>query len=542
MAETHRYAVVFWQLILAIVLAVPNLIHLYEYPDDQAASAWLLSVLLFLGIVRLLQRRPVLLAIVTLLAGLLAYIDIIHLIDYGAHLSVGAFGSILDTDPREASEFFLSVSPTTLPLLGIFAITTALLILFFPRGTAPTRSRKVAAITALLIIIPIADYLAKGSSRDAWPLAVLQSGYDYFDEATKLQTLLADRQTHHFNARRATPFREREHYLLILGESARRDHLSLYGYPRNTTPRLSKRHNLLVFTDAVSPANQTRRAVKMLLSPATTEDIEAFYRKGSIIGLAHEAGFGTQWLSNQGRYGEHDTEVSSIGREADYCVFTNTDWDTTSLDENLVEPLQKIIRTSRGSDFTVIHLLGSHAAYDKRYPKAYSVFTGTPPHAHDQATPQHQIINAYDNSLRYSDSIIDTLIAQMARANDIGCAIYVADHGEVLGEDNGRVGHGFPKMQQAEAEVPMMVWCTDKFRQQRPDDWQRLQDNRHQPYSTQHLFDTLADLMQIDFPEKQPRWSILNKDFEPTRTRYLLGADGTPTTYEAFVTTTVAHQ
>ncbi len=523
-------------LLFIVGLAFPNAVYLFQSPDTKAATALLLSLILLAGLMRLLQNHPWLLASVSIVLAILAAIDTIHLLDYGAHISAGAIGAIFDTDPKEASEFFLSVSNATIPVSIGFAILAALLVLLHRKTNNQPISTNHRWITTLMLVLPIIDFAAKGSSWNSAPIRPIKAIYDYWHEKEHAQQLSRERKHFRFDAHRNVPAAPDEHFVLILGESVRRDHLQPYGYPRPTSPQLTKRDDLLLFTDVVSPANQTRRSVKMMLSPATALDLSDFYRKGTIVNLANEAGFHTTWLSNQGRYGQHDTEVSSIGRDADLRVFTNTDWDTHSLDERLISPFHNIASDRSKPRFTVVHLLGSHGSYFRRYPPAFDYFHDTPPGSDGMNESLKNAINAYDNSLRYTDSIIDQIIRILEKTKALGCAIYSPDHGEILGEVNGRTTHGFPTVQRPEAEIPFIVWCSQSYRQRHPDVWARLSANRHLPFSTEHLFDLLADMMAIDYPGDQPSTSIANPSFEPPSTRYLLGTNGHPVSYESFAT------
>ena len=58
-------------------------------------------------------------------------------------------------------------------------------------------------------------------------------------------------------------------YVFIVGESANRNHFSLYGYKRNTTPRLeAMRDELVIFDDVISPDTHTIPSLrKVLLFP-----------------------------------------------------------------------------------------------------------------------------------------------------------------------------------------------------------------------------------------------------------------------------------
>ena len=519
-----------------LLLSAPNFFYWWLKRDSKAIAALLLSMMLLYGILRLLRNHPRLLLTVGAIFGLYACADLIHLLDYGAHISVGAVGAIFDTDPREATEFLLSVSATTLPTVATFLVAGILLTWLYPERRATETSRRHLMITLLLIALPLIDFAAKGSTRHAAPMAPIRAFTEYLQERAKLQALMQERNHFHFNATRQADAGP-EHHVLILGESVRRDHLQQYGYPRPTSPRLAARDDIILFTDVVSPANQTRRAVKMMLSPATATSLDDFYRQGTIIGLAREAGLRTAWLSNQGRYGRHDTEVSSIGREADETVFTNTDWDTLALDEQLLAPFHARSDDSSQPRFTVVHLLGSHADYHKRYSAGFEYFVDTPPGDNGKERRGIDAINAYDNSLRYTDSIVADIIDTLDSRNASGCAIYTADHGEILGEIGGRFTHGFPTVHRAEAEVPFMIWCSRRYRNRHPDIWKRLRANKDKPFSTEHLFDLLADLMRIDYAGKKPASSPANAAFIPSTTRFLLGTNGRPTSYESFATT-----
>lgn len=60
--------------------------------------------------------------------------------------------------------------------------------------------------------------------------------------------------------------------VLVIGESARKENFSLYGYKKNTNPLLSKTPNLFHF-DAVSGATYTTAGVKCILEHKNTDDL-----------------------------------------------------------------------------------------------------------------------------------------------------------------------------------------------------------------------------------------------------------------------------
>lgn len=465
---------------------------------------------------------------------ILSYMDLIHVIDYGAHASAGTIGALFDTDPNEAKEFFLSVSRASAPALIFYLLCSFGLVMTYPKGQARPLTRRSVFIASLLIAIPAINFYLQGKSRYSTPMTPIKALFDYRREAQTLESLLAKRQHFRFLAESVNDGSATTHFVLILGESVRRDHLQQYGYPRKTSPRLASRKDLLVFTNTVSSANQTRRAVKIMLSPATAEDPSIFYKSGTILGLANEAGLISNWLSNQAPVGIYDTEVSSIAREADQTRFFNTGLETISYDEKLLPALTQAIEAVNGTSLTVVHLMGSHAAYYKRYPKEFDIFRDTPPRLPPKVSSRIvDAINSYDNSLAYTDFVVSKIIEQLDKTGGSSCAIYTSDHGEVLGEENGRIGHGFPSVRRPEAEVPFLVWCSKRYRLEHPKVWQTLEKNRDKPFGTEHLFDTLADLMKIDYPQKHPELSIANEEFIPPKVRFLLGTNDHPVLYSS---------
>ena len=75
-----------------------------------------------------------------------------------------------------------------------------------------------------------------------------------------------------------------------------------------------------------------------------------------------------------------------------------------------------------------------------------------------------ELMNAYDNTVIYTDWIIHSVIETLKEIPDARCCmLYVSDHGESLGENNLYM-HGVPmSMAPAEqVEIPFIVWDSDE--------------------------------------------------------------------------------
>ena len=112
----------------------------------------------------------------------------------------------------------------------------------------------------------------------------------------------------------------------------------------------------------------------------------------------------------------------------------------------------------------MLHQLGSHGpAYFRRYPPAFAHFTPACENDDLQKCTREEIVNAYDNSLRYTDHVLGSLIATLQRneAEVDSALIYVSDHGESLGERNLYL-HGLPWFiaPKEQKQVPMVMWLS----------------------------------------------------------------------------------
>ena len=94
--------------------------------------------------------------------------------------------------------------------------------------------------------------------------------------------------------------------------------------------------------------------------------------------------------------------------------------------------------------FFVLHTYGSHFNYFERYPREFAHFTP------DEATEvevknRQQLINAYDNSIRYTDYFLHHLIQILDSTNHTTALYYSPDHGEdLLDDDRKRFLHASP--------------------------------------------------------------------------------------------------
>jgi glucan phosphoethanolaminetransferase (alkaline phosphatase superfamily) len=307
-------------------------------------------------------------------------------------------------------------------------------------------------------------------------------------------------------------------HVLIIGESARRESWSVYGYGRRTTPYLeSIRDQAIFFQHAFSDANATIYAVPILLTGINPRSLSMTGFRGNLVDLAKEAGYRTSWLVN------NDAWISYLlGMAADDTVYQHTVYASMAInaqpDGVLLPLLQRRLAEHHGLQFIGIHTLGSHVEYSHRYPPTFRHFGSAGPTRFFGSGRDQETLDMYDDSVLYTDWLLGQVI-EAARGVDVPTTItYVADHGEELGLLDGRSGHGFPIYSQASFSIPAFVWFNAAFRRAHPDKVAALILNRDQTIRTHDFFYTIADLMGIRWPGFVARRSFASPDFVPDLT------------------------
>jgi lipid A ethanolaminephosphotransferase len=288
--------------------------------------------------------------------------------------------------------------------------------------------------------------------------------------------------------------------VLVIGESARAANFSLYGYSRPTNPELA-RQGVLSFSDVSACGTSTAVSLPCMFQDvgrAGYDDALAHRREG-LLDVLRRTGIAVLWRdNNSGCKGVCDRvpyESLSNQQAPGLCR------DGECHDEILLHGLQARIDELRGDAVIVLHMHGSHGpAYYKRYPPAYEVFTPVCNTIQLDRCTRESIVNAYDNTLRYTDHVlsqaIDLLRSNASRFDT--ALLYVSDHGESLGE-NGLYLHGIPYAlaPREQIQVPMLLWLSEGIREHRGIDMGCLDARQHTPLSHDQLFHSMLGLSKV---------------------------------------------
>jgi lipid A ethanolaminephosphotransferase len=284
--------------------------------------------------------------------------------------------------------------------------------------------------------------------------------------------------------------------VLVIGESARKANFQLYGYERDTNPLLTKRKDLKVY-QATSCATYTTAGAKAILEPQNSDDLYEL-----LPNYAFRTGVDVSWRTYN--WGEPPIHIDEYLTDIDLsALYPDVD---RRYDGILFTGLRERIESSQKDKVLIIlHTSTSHGPrYADKYPKEFEVYK-----------PVDNIINAYDNTIRYTDFLLDSLINTLHAMTDWHSAmIYISDHGESLGE-NKIFMHGLPMKlaPKVQYEIPFLVWTSEGFRTYKPtSNVQDAPEGELPAVLEQHyIFHSVLNLLSIQSPAYNEDYDIFEK-------------------------------
>ena len=320
-----------------------------------------------------------------------------------------------------------------------------------------------------------------------------------------------------YEAERTAEAPGREVYVYIIGEASRAMNWQLYGYGRETNPLLSGVGDLVVFRDVLTQSNTTHKSVPLILSSVATGEHEELYRRKGLPALFNEAGFDTWFISNQS---PHGAMIDHLAHDAKHLIYIRSPrHDTQLLDE-----MRKVLERSTSQKLLfVLHCYGSHFSYHQRYPREFAHFQ---PDNDVAIARQHRpmLVNAYDNSIRYTDYFLAQTIDYLRSLKGTSSALlYCADHGEdLIDDDRERFLHASPTTTAYQLYVASLAWFSEDYRTHFPEKAAAAEANETAPATTHALFHTMADMASIRGRFLTTKVSLVSPDFDRTAPRRYL--------------------
>lgn len=448
----------------------------------------------------------------------LGIIEIGHFLIIGAPVSLASMYVIFETNTSEAKDFLsMSLSPKTLAVIAAYLSVASWLLFreirYVPFIHRPPNLKTPWSAIWLLLTTIIAVYAYHGNITRVLPPPIA-SGIAYAEEITAYRKIAANVKYRLPKLRtlKLDPARPQTH-IIVIGESTNRNHMSIYGYDRDTTPQLTKlKDELLIYQDVISPFTHTLPSLRTALTLLQQESKLKLYQTHSLIDFARAAGYHVSWLSNQPPLGAWDNAIAVLGSTADSHQFINLADGSekaayfASYDKKLLPLLDQALAQASPHKLIILHLMGTHGRYSKRYPATEAFFSGAD-------NKQNQEIDHYDNAVRYNDAFIAELVARLQRQQEqqpqtLISMTYFSDHGEEVYDSQAYVGHDWFRLSRHLVEIPFLVWVSEGFKQSRGELFQRMQQKLDTPYMLDDFIHTFFELANIQTAHYQENLSL----------------------------------
>lgn len=403
---------------------------------------------------------------------------------YGVIIDESMIGNVLNTNYEESSNFF-SIKLLLYILLGILLSTYVIKakINKMPLKRFLSISGLSLAFIVVLVFANASNWLwidknskQLGGLAMPWSYSVnLSRFYIHQSDANKKEILLPDAKIKD---------NKKSVVVLVIGESARKQNFSLYGYSKNTNPLLSKTSNLFHF-DATSCATYTTAGLKCILEHTSSNELYEI-----LPNYLYRNNVEVVWRTTN--WGEPPIHIKNYQTKND--LMPDCKGDDCKYDEVLLSGLkEQILSSDKDKILIVLHTSTSHGpSYSKKYPPQFETFKPVCNSVELGNCSQEELINAYDNTIIYTDYILNGVIQNLKELKEFNSTmIFVSDHGESLGEKNLYM-HGIPMSfaPKEQYEIPFIVWMSENSRKLKP----------KQSLSQNHVFHSVLSFLAIESP------------------------------------------
>lgn len=522
-----------------IVLAIPNAV-LFFTEQQMPLLGRICNVVLPVSVywlVMTLGRKPGKTIWILFPFVFLAAFQLVLLYLFGRSIiAVDMFLNLATTNSGEAMELLDNLLPA---VIGVFVVYIPVLVFGgiswtgnrMLEKTFIRRQRRYAfigmGVGALLTIVSYATSREYAVKIDMYPANVCYNLVLAVERAMGTARYAETSKDFKFHAKPSHAEEQPEAYVLVVGETARACNFGIYGYGRDTTPLLGKTEGLVVFTDVLTQSNTTHKSVPMLLSAASAEDYDSVYHQKGILTAFKEAGFHTAFFSNQR---PNHSFIDFFGMEADDWRFIKEEAPEGAniSDDELLVLVEKELQAGHRKLFIVLHAYGSHFNYKERYPEELSVFK--PDSVTDaEYKNKEYLMNAYDNTIRYTDAFLAKLIALLQRQETPSAMLYTSDHGEDIFDDSRKLFlHSSPVPSYYQLHVPFLIWTSKAYQSANAGIHEAMLENREKPAAGNAVaFHTMLHLAGVLTAYRQDSLSVASRQYL-VRPRHFLNDHNLP--------------
>ena len=451
-------------------------------------------------------------AIIQTFAVIIPLFQILYFAYYKYPFTETAAIALLQTNPNEAKEYLLlnfgyvGIIGTIILLASIFYGSYKLNILENSRTKYSEFGKKALALM-LLIVVATAGYGAK-MFKDTGVMQAYVFAKDYFDRNNKFKEFHED----NFAALTVMPnkpaFDKPSTVILVIGESASAYYMSAYSdVKNNNTPWLKSMRNndnFILFNHAYTSVCQTVPSLERALTEKNQYNKKDFNQSLTVIDIAKKAGYETYWFSNQGYISDADTPITLVAKTADHAVWLSESEMAKNgyqYDGDLLKCLHNV--DPNKNNFIVLHFMGSHEDCINRYPYDFARFS---------EKGKFDMPLNYDDSLAYTDSVLQQVQQYAAEKLNLQAMLYFSDHGG----DPYRKRHpdqaGFKALQ-----IPMFVYVSDEYKALYANEVGEFKAKKNTYFTNDLIYETVCSLLQVKSNHFDEGNSLLNSKYKYTR-------------------------
>ncbi len=429
--------------------------------------------------------------------------------------------AIFETNAKEAFGFVKEY--TNIWVISLLIMTIAIFVVYFKslKINGMDKNAKYFPFFQKLFLLLFVASSIEGRftiyakhKRQTIPSFLLSSYMDFKDELEVLR-IKRNRKIVEFKNIKSLFGNQKQTFVVVIGESASREHYEIFGYNRKTNPLLSKRKDIYSFYNVKSPHGQTLLSLKKVLTFASFDDMSLLYTKGSMVNYFKDAGFKTFWLTKQENLSKYSTYTNVVAHEADIYedrqqVEKLAGEKAENNDYSLIYRLEKALADKANKKVIFLHLDGSHSPYDEHTKKGYTPFTDN--QKYSIFDKHRQKMDQYDNTIVLNDLLLNTIIEILKKQNDISYMVYFSDHGEDATNDSDTCFCHYESHPKRELllTIPFITWVSPKYESFRPDFVNSFNKKLGTAYNTQHLIHSVMSLSGLSNPDIEKSKSIFD--------------------------------
>ena len=420
--------------------------------------------------------------------------------------------NIVETNPQESHSYLNGSDILWMLLMGVLpAILLFLIKIEYPAKWYKGIAYRLLSMTAsLLLIAGIAvlyyqDYASVGRNNPTLNKEIIPANYVYSSVRYLQETYFTTKepfQTLGDDAKRVASKQKPTLMFLVIGETARSQNFAMNGYSRDTNAFTSQTGEVISFKNVHSCGTATAVSVPCMFSNMNRTEYKASKASNSenLLDVVHKTGVSLLWKDNDGGCKGVCKRIPTIEiKPTDNAKLCDGE---TCYDEVMLEHLDEEVAKMAGDKLIAFHMIGSHGpTYYQRYPAEHRHFMPECARSDIENCTQEQLVNSYDNTVRYTDHVLAQMIEKLKKYSDQynTVLLYVSDHGESLGE-SGLYLHGTPYKlaPDQQTHIPMQVWMSPGFIADKQMNMACLKNNAvKNDYSHDNVFSSVLGLWDI---------------------------------------------